>query len=108
MRQKRLLLAFLGLLAAGSVAEAQDATAGQCATPDSIAFRGNKRIKDDELRSDVGITPKSTINSRSLKRAVTGMYATNQFEDDIYASCEIIGGKAVLIFNLRERRLLSD
>lgn len=104
----RLLLALLGLLVAGSVAEAQDAAAGQCATPDSVAFRGNKRIKDDELRSDIGITPKSTINSRSLRRALTGLYATNQFESDLYASCEIVDGKSVLVFNLRERRVLSD
>src|SRR4051812_24979315 len=108
MRQMRLLLALLGLVATGSVAKAQDAAAGSCATPDSIAFRGNERIKDDELRSDVGITPKSTINSRVLKRAITGLYATNQFEDDIHASCEVVGGKAVLVFNLRERRVLRE
>jgi outer membrane protein insertion porin family len=104
----RLLLALLGVVVAGSAAQAQDASTGPCATPDSVAFRGNKRIHDDELRSDVGITPKSTINSRILTRALRGLYATNQFEDNIRSDCEIIDGKAVLVFTLQERRVLSD
>jgi outer membrane protein insertion porin family len=105
----RLLLALLGVLAAGSVAHAQDAAtpAGQCATPDSVAFRGNRRIKDDELRSDVGINPKTTINSRTLTRALHDLYATNQF-DDVRESCDVQGGRAILVFTLAERRVLSD
>lgn len=109
MRQTRLLLALLGLFAAGSAARAQDAPAtGPCSTPDSVAFRGNKRIKDDELRSDVGILPKTAINSRILNQAVRGLYATNQFEDNINAALEVTGGKCILVFNLKERRVLSD
>ena len=41
----RFVLAALGLAAATSVAHAQDVATGPCATPDSIAFRGNQRIK---------------------------------------------------------------
>jgi outer membrane protein insertion porin family len=107
----RLSLALLGLLAAGSVAQAQDAVTGSCATPDSIAFRGLKAtsaIKDDELRSDIGILPKTATNSRALTRALRGLYATNRFEDDLHATCEVIDSKAVLVFHLRERRVLSD
>ena len=103
----RLSLALLGLLVAGSAARAQDATTGPCATPDSVAFRGNKRVTDADLRSDSPITPKSTINSRVLTRALRALYATNQFED-VKSSCEIVGGKAVLVFTVQERRVLSD
>ena len=36
------------------------------------------------------------------------LYATNQFESDIHVTCESSTGKTILIFNLRERRILSD
>lgn len=110
MRQRFVLAAVwsFGLLATASLAHAQDAAAGACATPDSIAFRGNQRIKDDELRADVGIKPKSTINSRVLRRAIADLYATNLFEDNINVACETTSGKATLVFNLTERRVLSD
>jgi outer membrane protein insertion porin family len=104
----RFVLAAFGLAAATSVAHAQDVATGPCATPDSIAFRGNERIKDAELRSDVGIAPKTTINTRVLRRAIADLYATNQFESDIGTSCENIGGKTTLVFKLSERRILSD
>lgn len=103
----RFLLALLGLGVAGTAIQAQEAT-GACATPDSIAFRGNQRLKDDELRGDIGIAPKTALNSRVLSRALRDLYATNQFESDLSTSCEIIAGKAVLVFNLHERRVLSD
>jgi outer membrane protein insertion porin family len=108
MPQTRYLLAFLGMLLAGSAAHAQDATVGQCATPDSVAFRGQHRITDDELRADVGIAPKSTVNARVLSRALRDLYATDQFEANIQTSCEAINGKTVLVFTLQERRLLTD
>lgn len=107
----RFVLAALGLVAVASAAHAQaaqDAATGACATPDSIAFRGNERIKDAELRSDVGIAPKSTINARVLRRAIADLYATNQFESDINTTCETLNGKTTLVFNLTERRVLSD
>jgi outer membrane protein insertion porin family len=107
----RFLLALLGLVLAGSAAHAQDATAGPCATPDSVAFRGlkeNSQITDAALRADVGIAPKTTINSRVLTRAITDLYATNQFEANIRTSCEIQDGKSILVFTLQERRVLSD
>jgi len=104
----RLLLALLGLCAAGSAAQAQDiAPSGPCTAPDSIAFRGNKRIKDDELRSDIGILPKTPINSRTVTAAVRQLYATNQFED-VGSGVDVIGGKCILHFDLVERRVLSD
>ena len=104
----RQLLALLGFFAAGSVAQAQDvAPAGPCTAPDSIAFRGNHRIKDDELRSDIGILPKTPISSRTVTAAVRQLYATNQF-DDVSSGIEVVGGKCILHFDLAERRVLSD
>ena len=92
------------------VARAQEtagSAGGVCVTPDSVAFRGQKRVTDDVLRAGVGIAPKSTINSRITSRAIRDLYATNQFED-VRVSCETAGGKAVLVFNVRERAVLSD
>ena len=110
----RLLLAALAFVLAGSAAHAQEAATGPCATPDSVAFRlervpgGNQQLTDDQLRDYAGITPKSRINARIVDRAVRDLYATNAFESDITAACEVTGGKAILVFNLRERRVLSD
>src|SRR5512142_2691737 len=112
MRQMRLVLAGLALIVAGSAARAQEAAIGPCAKPDSVAFRvqhaRRDSIPEDQLRADVGIQPKSTINGRIVTRAIRDLYATNQFESNIQATCEVIGGKAVLVFALRERRVLSE
>jgi len=104
----RLPLSVLGVLLAGSAAHAQDAITGQCATPDSIAFRGQTTIPEGDLRSGVGIAPKTTVSSRVLSKALRDLYATNKFESDITTSCEIVGDKSVLIFHVRERPVLSD
>jgi outer membrane protein insertion porin family len=101
------MLGLVGLVVAGAAAHAQTAEIGTCVTPDSIAFRGQKNVTDDQLRTGVGITPKSTINSRITTRAITDLYATNQFED-IRTTCEVIGGKQILVFTVVERRVLSD
>jgi outer membrane protein assembly factor BamA len=95
------MLVLGGLLAAGSAAQAQDTTPGECVTPDSIAFRGQKNVTEDVLRAGVGIAPKSTVNSRTTTRAIRDLYATNQFED-VSTTCEVIAGKQVLVFNVRE------
>src|SRR5215468_8936655 len=109
MRYLRFALAS-AILAAGTSSAAfaqQAAPIGQCATPDSIAFRGQVKTSDDVLRAGVGITPKSTINARTLPKAIRDLYATNLF-DDIRADCEVVDGKAILVFNLKERPILSD
>ncbi len=108
MRQLPVALALLSLAVAAASVGAQNVQVGVCATPDSVAFRGQNRLTDDVLRADVGIAPRSTINSRVLTRAMKDLYATNQFESNIQVTCEEIAGKAVLIFNLQERRILSD
>jgi len=109
MRQKRYSLALLGFVLAASTAGAQDTGAtGACATPDSIAFRGQTSIPESDLRTGVGIAPKTTINSRVLSRALRDLYATNKFEVGIYETCEVLGDKATLIFHVKERPILSD
>jgi len=84
------------------------AVTAQCATPDSVAFRGLSRIPEGDVRSDVGIQPKTTISSRIVTQALKNLYATNNFEPNGTASCEIIDGKSVLVFTLTERRILSE
>jgi outer membrane protein insertion porin family len=106
----RLVLAFVGVAAVASAARAQDTVTtvtGTCATPDSVAFRGQSRINESELRADIGITPKTTISGRTLTKAIKDLYATNQF-DDVGQSCEIVAGKSVLVFHVKERRILND
>ncbi|HTE45396.1 MAG TPA: outer membrane protein assembly factor BamA, partial [Gemmatimonadaceae bacterium] len=107
MRQTPFVLALAGLLVAGSAVRAQD-PAVPCATFDSIAFRGQSQITDSDLRSYVGVTPKTTLNSRVLSRALHDLYATNRFEAGAYSTCETVGGKTLLVFHVRERRVLSD
>ncbi len=115
MRQTRFVLAAFGLAMAATTAHAQqEANIGPCATPDSVAFRGlppdaaQRGLTDDVLRADVGITPKTAINQRTLIRAIRDLYATNQFESNIRTSCELVSGKSVLIFNVQVRPVLSD
>lgn len=107
MRYLRSALVVAGLLGVGSALGAQQSSVGACATPDSIAFRGNHRISDDVLRSDVGIAPKTTINGRITSRAIRDLYATNQF-DIVTTSCEQVNDKTLLVFHIRERRLLAS
>ena len=104
----RLALACTLLVGTAAAASAQQAVAvGQCATPDSIAFRGQKNATDDMLRSGVGITPKSAITGRSITKAIKDLYATNLF-DDVRVTCEFVNRKALLVFHLRERPILRD
>lgn len=109
MRFPRFALVFPALLigSASALLAQQTPAAGACATPDSIAFRGQKRTSDDILRSGVGIAPKMAINGRQLSKAIRDLYATNLF-DEITPSCEIVDGRALLVFTLRERPVLSD
>jgi len=109
MRLVPLLAALVGVALTGSSVRAQQAAVtGSCATPDSIAFRGLERIPEGDVRADVDIAPKSTINSRIVTRALRGLYATNNFEPNATVSCDTLGGKSVLVFKLTERRILSD
>jgi hypothetical protein len=81
------------------------AATGPCATPDSIAIRGLSRLRDADVRSALGITPKTPISGPVVTQALTNLYATNNFEPNATTTCEIIGAKNVLAFNMTERRI---
>lgn len=91
-----------------SGAFAQEApVSGACAKPDSVAFRGHSRLAEAALRGDVGITEGSEVNYRLLQRAIRALYATAQFED-IQVQCEVSNGRAIMVFDLKERPLLAE
>ncbi len=100
MRPARLIASLIGVVAALPAVRAKQpssaaasAATGPCATPDSVAFRGLSRIPEGDVRSDIGITPKSTISGRIVTQALKNLYATNKFEANGTAVCEVIGGK---------------
>jgi PDZ domain len=107
----RLCAVAAGLMVWSALATAQQAkqpasggATGSCATPDSIAIRGLSRAPDADIRAALGIAPKSTIDGRAVTQAVKNLDATNRFESNVAATCELIGGKSVLVFNVTERR----
>src|SRR5215831_16677598 len=110
MRPASFLASLIGVVVAIPAVRAQQPSAatGTCATPDSVAFRGLSRIPEGDVRSDVGIAPKTAISSRVVTQALKNLYATNNFEPNATASCETINGKTVLVFTLTERRILSE
>ena len=95
------------LAAASSLAAQETGTAGACARPDSVAFRGNSRVTESALRADITIVPGTPFNYRTLQRAIRNLYATSQFED-VQVKCEIAAGKTVIAFELKERPLLGE
>ncbi len=104
----RLFCIAVALLCVGATARAQDAaTAGRCATPDTIVFRGATRTPDATLRAEVAVAP-GALNYRLVDRAIKSLYALGQFED-VQAVCELEpgGNRARLVFVLRERPLLN-
>jgi outer membrane protein insertion porin family len=107
---KTLSLSLLAAVSAAAAAGAQQSpVAGRCATPDALAFRGSTRTAESALRAETGITPGTAVNYRDVQRAVRNLFATGQF-DDVRASCEVSAdaSRATLVFDLRERPLLSD
>jgi outer membrane protein insertion porin family len=93
------------LTALSSAAFAQDSRI--CTTPDSIAFRGNSRVSESALRSDISITPGTALNYRTLQRSIRSLWDTQQF-DDVTIQCQIVSGRPILIFQLSERPLLGE
>jgi outer membrane protein insertion porin family len=105
---RRIFCVAVALLGLRATARAQEpVTAGRCATPDSIAFRGASRTGDATLRSETGLVP-GPVNYRDLDRAIKSLYALGQFED-VQASCELAPGetRALLVLTVRERPLLG-
>jgi outer membrane protein insertion porin family len=92
---------------AGSASAQDQAAGGVCAKPDTVAFRGNVRVTESALRSDVGITPRTALNYRTLQRAIKDLYGTQQFED-VTVQCQLSAGRPMLVFEVTERALLGD
>jgi hypothetical protein len=80
------------------------APTGSCAMPDSIAIRGLSRLRDADVRSILGIAPRTPVSGPVLTHALENLYATNSFDSNATTSCEVIGGKSILAFNVSERR----
>jgi len=79
------------------------APTGPCAMPDSIAIRGLSRLRDADVRSALGIAPKTPISGTAVTQALRKLYANNNLERNATATCEIIDWKGVLVFSVTER-----
>lgn len=89
-------------------AVAQD-EAGRCATPDSIAVRGNVRIAEEKIRSEGGLTANSPMPFPVVQRALKALYALNEFDDvEIRCDVESVPGKTLAAYVVHERALLGD
>lgn len=90
------------------VLSAQDITAGRCATPDSIAVRGNQRVDVGTIIATTALVPGTQLNYRILQRAIRDLYETGNFET-VNLTCEVTGTpeRALLTFNVAERPVLE-
>jgi len=78
---RKLPLAALALFCAGSSLLAQETgTDAKCATPDSIAVLGNKRVAGTTILLDAGITPGTQLNAPMVQRAIRNVFQGGQFE----------------------------
>lgn len=89
-------------------AEAQNAQAASCATPDSLIVRGNSRVLEPTVRSQVAFVAGATLTGADLQRGIRALYATGQFSD-VRLSCVVLGGdRTALQVDLVERPLLGQ
>src|SRR5262245_2958629 len=102
--QLRISVVSLGLATLASAARGQEApVSGPCAKPDTVAFRGNVRVAESALRGDVPVVAGTMVNYRTLQKAIKSLYATTQF-DDVQVKCEVAPtGRALIVFELKER-----
>src|SRR5215210_4290460 len=100
-------LVLLTLAVAGAPALAQERP-GACSTPDSIVVRGNRRVNEATIRREAGLTPKQTLNYRSVQRGIENLFGTGQFSD-VRLDCEMApgAGRATLVIQVEERPLLG-
>ena len=106
-------LALVGISLVASVVApsglaAQDVT-GRCASPDSIAIRGNTRTPDARIRGEMGLTPGTPLNFPSIQRSMKALYALNLF-DDVQLLCDVesVPEKVLTVIQVRERAILGD
>src|SRR5688572_5907293 len=91
-----------------AVLPAQDLVSGRCATPDSIAARGNRRTDIGTIIATAALVPGTQLNYRILARSIRDLYETGNFET-ISLSCEVSGTpeRALLTFVVVERPVLE-
>jgi outer membrane protein insertion porin family len=107
MARLSLIPAVLSLLGAPLLAQEEPGT-GRCATPDSIAVRGNQRVGDAVIRSDAQLTAGQPLNFRGVQRAIRGVFTTGQFSD-VRLLCEVgADARSTLVIEVVERPLLGD
>ncbi len=107
---RKLPLAALALFCAGSSLLAQETgTDAKCATPDSIAVLGNKRVAGTTILLDAGITPGTQLNAPMVQRAIRNVFQGGQFEMVNFecALTKTTPVKAVLLIRVVERPLLD-
>jgi outer membrane protein insertion porin family len=108
---RKLSLAAAALFCAGAPLLAQDAPPeARCATPDSIAISGNKRVASTTILLDAGITPGTQLNSPMVQRAIRNIFAGGQFDAPLNFECILTKTtpvKAILLIRVIERPLLD-
>lgn len=106
----RRLFAFLAFLPAIHPAAAQDVSAqGRCATPDSVAVRGNKRVTELTVLADAGVVAGTLLNFKAIQRSLRALYETGQFES-VRVGCDLddTNNKATLVLEVKERPMLME
>jgi outer membrane protein insertion porin family len=107
---RKLSLAALAFFCAGSSLLAQETgSEAKCATPDSIAVLGNKRVAGTTILLDAGITPGTQLNAPMVQRAIKNVFAGGQF-DAVNLECVLSKTapvKSVLLIRVVERPLLD-
>jgi hypothetical protein len=85
---RKLPLAALALACAGSSLLAQqEANEAKCATPDSVAVVGNKRVPSTTILLDAALTPGQQLNAplvgrRKILRGPPTGSASSSYDDD--------------------------
>jgi outer membrane protein insertion porin family len=108
MFRKAFSLLLLSVVPAVLSAQSQDVSTGRCASPDSIAVRGNRRVDQGTIIGTSALVPGTQLNYRILQRAIRDLYESGDFEN-ITLTCEVTGApdKALLTFNVVERPVLT-
>ena len=81
---------------------------GACATPDSIAVRGNSRVDEEQIRTAAALQP-GALSFPGIARAIKALYATRQF-NTVAITCDLSAapGRALLVLEVTERPVLGD
>ncbi|MBY0488965.1 MAG: outer membrane protein assembly factor BamA [Gemmatimonadaceae bacterium] len=95
-------------MAAPAVVSAQEIT-GRCATPDSVAIRGNQNVAEARIRAELGLAPGAPLSFPAVQRSIKALYNLALF-DDVRMACDVesVAGKVLMVVLVQERALLGD